>query len=303
MYLLYLDEAGSNASDSVVVLAGVAVFERQTTWISAKLDALAEKHQLRRRRVLYYLHKLTTQGRLTTPVPERLREEMTERELDALLVSSGLAAVLGQTFPRFSEPVEIHLADIRAGHEFWRVLPKEDKNRLTDDVTDAILSANQPGLQIFGAIVDKAPFPQYVDALRAATEQVCDRFNMYLVHRYQSEEDAQRGLVIFDETKYHHLSRSWVQSFRQTGTRWGTQLRQICDIPYFGPSDATRLLQLADVTASSLFQHHVRGNSDLWLRIRPRSQNVIGSWTGIVHVHDPLAEWCPCDAHHVPARD
>lgn len=44
MFLLYLDDSGSvqNAEDKHIVLAGVAVFERQPHWFSEKLDALAE---------------------------------------------------------------------------------------------------------------------------------------------------------------------------------------------------------------------------------------------------------------------
>lgn len=45
MYILYLDDSGSvrNASDKHIVLAGLAVFERQTYWIGKKLDELAAK--------------------------------------------------------------------------------------------------------------------------------------------------------------------------------------------------------------------------------------------------------------------
>jgi hypothetical protein len=44
MYLLYLDDSGSvaNPQDRHIVLAGVAVFERQPHWFSERLDALAE---------------------------------------------------------------------------------------------------------------------------------------------------------------------------------------------------------------------------------------------------------------------
>jgi hypothetical protein len=45
MYLLYLDDSGSvqNASDRHIVLAGVAVFERQPHWLSEELDAIAQR--------------------------------------------------------------------------------------------------------------------------------------------------------------------------------------------------------------------------------------------------------------------
>ncbi|MFD2182075.1 DUF3800 domain-containing protein [Rhodoplanes azumiensis] len=45
MYLLYLDDSGSagNLADRHVILAGVALFERQPHWFSAKLDAIAQR--------------------------------------------------------------------------------------------------------------------------------------------------------------------------------------------------------------------------------------------------------------------
>jgi hypothetical protein len=45
MYLLYLDDSGSvgNAEDSHIILAGVAVFERQTHWLSEGLDRIATR--------------------------------------------------------------------------------------------------------------------------------------------------------------------------------------------------------------------------------------------------------------------
>lgn len=45
MYLFYLDDSGSvqNASDKHIVLAGIAIFERQPHWFSEKLDLIAER--------------------------------------------------------------------------------------------------------------------------------------------------------------------------------------------------------------------------------------------------------------------
>lgn len=45
MYLLYLDDSGSvsNPQDRHIILAGIAVFERQPHWLSEQLDAIANK--------------------------------------------------------------------------------------------------------------------------------------------------------------------------------------------------------------------------------------------------------------------
>jgi hypothetical protein len=45
MYLLYLDDSGSvrNPADRHIVLAGLAVYERQPHWLSSRLDAIAQR--------------------------------------------------------------------------------------------------------------------------------------------------------------------------------------------------------------------------------------------------------------------
>jgi hypothetical protein len=45
MYLLYLDDSGSvaNPADRHIVLAGLAIFERQPHWFSERLDAIAQR--------------------------------------------------------------------------------------------------------------------------------------------------------------------------------------------------------------------------------------------------------------------
>jgi hypothetical protein len=46
MYLLYLDESGNpdDSSDTHFVVAGVAVFERVTFFLSQAVDLVQEKH-------------------------------------------------------------------------------------------------------------------------------------------------------------------------------------------------------------------------------------------------------------------
>ena len=50
MYLLYLDDSGSvsNAEDRYIVLAGIAVFERQIHWLSEQFDIIAQAVSHRR---------------------------------------------------------------------------------------------------------------------------------------------------------------------------------------------------------------------------------------------------------------
>lgn len=44
MYILYRDESGTHSEASYVVLAGLAVFEREIHWFSQDLDTLQREY-------------------------------------------------------------------------------------------------------------------------------------------------------------------------------------------------------------------------------------------------------------------
>lgn len=243
MFLLYLDESGNEkgAEDRHFVLAGAAVFERQTFFLEQRLDQIQATR-----------------------------------------------------FPGLP-PEPFHANAIRAGRGFWRKVPQTTKEAVLDDLGGAIENAGQ-GVVLFAAVVEKSSTVYGEKAVERATEEVCKRFDVFLMRKFHEEKDAQRGLLIFAEGRFHQRARLWVRGFRELGTRWGA-LKNLSDIPYFASMDDTRLLQAADFVAHAAYLLYERRDASLFKRLLKRFDQKNGVLHGLAHVRaDPKAGPCDCPA-------
>jgi Protein of unknown function (DUF3800) len=240
VYLLYLDESGneSDPADKFFVLAGAAVFERVTFFVSQSLEAVQTKH-----------------------------------------------------FPGVP-PVEFHASPIRTGKGFWRNVPEAKRLEVLDDVADVIANSNDPGVSLFAAAIEKSAALYGEDAVLHATEQILSRFDKFLAKRNELG-DPQRGLVVFAEGRFDKRAKVWVREFRQLGTRWGV-LRNLSDIPYFASVKETRLLQVADFVAHSVFMLYERRNPSLIHKFIHRFNQRDGTLHGLRHFR-PTGAVGPCD--------
>ena len=245
MYLLYLDESGneSDPADRFFVLAGAAVFERVTFFLSREMESVQTKH-----------------------------------------------------FPGLP-PIEFHATEIRAGKGFWRNVAEPKRNEILGDIADAIAGANEQGMILFAAAVEKSASLYGEDAVAYATEQILSRFDRFLSRRNE-QNDPQRGLLVFAEGKFDKRAKTWVREFRQLGTRWDA-LRNLCDIPYFASVKESRLLQVADFVAHSVFLLYERKNPTLIAKFIHRFDQRDGTIHGLRHFRPNGAVGvCECPACH-----
>jgi hypothetical protein len=245
MYLLYLDESGneSDPTDRYFVLAGAALFERVTFFLSRELESVQTKH-----------------------------------------------------FPGLP-PIEFHASAIRAGKGFWRNVPEGKRSEILGDIADAIAKANDPGMILFAAAVEKSASLYGEDAVAHATEQILSRFDRFLSRRNE-QDDPQRGLLVFAEGKFDKRAKMWVRDFRQLGTRWGL-LRNLSDIPYFASVKETRLLQVADFVAHSVFLLYERRDPTFIAKFIHRFDQRDGTIHGLRHFRSGAAVGqCECPACH-----
>ncbi|MCL5958759.1 MAG: DUF3800 domain-containing protein [Chloroflexi bacterium] len=242
MYILYLDESGNekDPADKHFVLAGVAVFERQTYHLTQSLDALQSKY-----------------------------------------------------FPS-TQPIEFHASHIRSGKGFWRKVVESTRTGLLNDIGGTIASAPLPAIALFAAVVEKSDSLYGEDAVKLAAEQVCKRFDTFLVRRYNDASDPQRGLIVFAEGRYHERARVWVNGFRERGTKWGV-LNNLSDIPYFASTSETRLLQVADFVSYSVFRLYEEQDSSLFKLIVHRFDQKDGTLHGLAHIGNKHSA-CRCPA-------
>ena len=186
------------------------------------------------------------------------------------------------------EDVEFHASEIFSR----RISPW---NRLSTDAAHGTLKAvlqivnkSYDSTRLFACAIDKRAFPDR-DPVEMAFEDLCKRFDIFL-SRLRSEGDPQRGMIVLDKTTRETSLQNLSREFRKTGTRWGT-LKNIADTPFFVDSRASRLVQIADHVAYSVFRRYNSGDSQYFDIIAHRFDKAGNVIHGLVHKH---AERQPC---------
>ncbi|HMT07179.1 MAG TPA: DUF3800 domain-containing protein [Pyrinomonadaceae bacterium] len=190
-------------------------------------------------------------------------------------LSQELDKIAGRFDAADPSSVELHGNPMRTGKGIFRRFTKEDRRIAIKDSLQAILDSH-PGNRLFAAVVKKSLVTPE-DPVEFAFEQLASRFDHYL-SRLHKRGDTHRGLIIFDKSTYETTIQGLATDFRTVGHRWGV-LRNLSEVPLFLDSRASRLIQLADLVAYSIFQKFERGDDELFSMI----ENRFDSEGGIVH--------------------
>ena len=100
----------------------------------------------------------------------------------------------------------------------------------------------------------------------------------WLIIRLHKNKNTQRGIIIFDKSTYETTIQSLAIDFRTIGYQWGV-IRNFAEVPLFLDSKASRLIQLADIIAYSIFRYFEKGDNTFYSIIEPR----FDAEGGIVH--------------------
>jgi hypothetical protein len=183
--------------------------------------------------------------------------------------------------------IEFHAQAISSHREEpWHSCPTEKRNQIIDELC-AILSRHR--VCLFGVALDRN---MAAEAVGRAFEEMCNRFDLFL-RRLHSQGDTQRGLIIFDESRYESRLQTLLTEYRSLGTRYGDPVRNFADVPFFADSKATRLLQLADLVAFSIFRRYERGDTRLLDKIIAKFDTERNVMHGLVHL-TPSGATCTC---------
>jgi len=188
-----------------------------------------------------------------------------------------IEAELDEIASRFDadEPrsVELHGSPMRTGVKRWRNVPLADREQAIKDALQVVVTKY---CRIFAAVLEKSKFSGQ-DVTQVAFEQVSSRFDQYL-GRLHRQGDTQRGLILFDRCSTERSIQTMAREFKTTGHTFG-RLRNLADVPVFVDSEASRLIQLADLVAYALFRHYEFNDSVFYDVIR----NSFDSDGGVVH--------------------
>lgn len=137
------------------------------------------------------------------------------------------------------------------------------------EVYKAIAAAR--GLTLLAAVIDKAAFTAkyhgQVEPYRGAFEGLCTMFNFFLRRKQQQTKRVGRGIIVFDGARpsLSREIRKLLAEFLAGGTKW-VSLSCVIETAFFFDSRSSRLMQIADFAAYSVYRWYEAGD-DSYLKI------------------------------------
>jgi hypothetical protein len=204
-------------------------------------------------------------------------------------------------FPSIKIPIQFHATDIRRGKgQHFSKYDQNKRNEILKDVYALIGSCKFPDLIVFASIIDISRVENPQHARRTVFEDVCMKFNGFLLHQHRIKNPI-KGLLVIDQNREAEY-RELVNDFKRETTHGG-YLGNVVDIPYFARCSQSRMLQLADFTANAFFRYYERDEDDFFKMILPRVYSGLPSWRynkiylGLGH-YIARKEKCKCPTCH-----
>lgn len=176
-------------------------------------------------------------------------------------IDKDLNDIAGRFNARQPEAVELHGHPMRSGQGRWRHVPRPDRENALVDALIIGIRQRYPSVRVFASVLEKAKFPGQ-DIAQIAFEQISSRFDQYL-GRLHRKGNTQRGLILFDKCATERHLQSLARELKTTGHTFGIT-RNFAEVPVFVDSEATRLIQLADLVAYAVFRHFEHEDSRLF---------------------------------------
>ena len=213
-------------------------------------------------------------------------------ETQAHYITQELDSLAESIYPADPHSVEFHASEIFGRRvKPWKGMSKEDVIGVIKSVL-RVLAKSRDTVRAFACAIHKPTFPNPDnDYMGIAFEDMCSRFDMYLKRLYHSG-DPQRGLLILDDSSHETTLRRMARDFRTLGTRWGS-VHNLADTPFFVDSRASRIVQLADHLAYSVFRRYEHGDIQYFDIISAKFDSADNVVHGLSHKHH-LDDPCMC---------
>lgn len=202
-----------------------------------------------------------------------------ERQIHFL--SEALDAIQSRHLPGY-EPIPFHASPIRKGKDFWRKVPQDKRQLILMEVGEVLAKSDPRGVVLFGVAIEKSAACHGEAAVQLAVEEICGRLNFVLARMHRGG-DTQRGLLVFAEGRFDQRARTWVKTFRRTGTRIGSIRNFAEDLPYAASANDSRMLQLADYVAHAVYMRFEQNDDALLGRIHHKFDRSDGKLHGLIH--------------------
>lgn len=185
--------------------------------------------------------------------------------------------------------VEFHASEMFSTRGRWGKFERPQRIENIKRVLKTLDRAHE-GVTVFACAVHRESYPKD-DPVIVAFENLTDRFDKFL----KRMGDDQRGLIVFDKSSYENSFQSLSSQFRQRGNRWGSYMTSICEVPLFIDSKASRIIQLADHIAYSVFRRFNANDLTYYNCIEGRFDRNETTVFGLVHLQS-YNRSCTCPA-------
>lgn len=205
-------------------------------------------------------------------------------------LTSELDKIAQSIDPENFNDIEFHASEIFSRRRSpWNKLTRNDAQEIIKDVLNVVSYAHE-SVQAFACAIHKSSYPEH-NSMNMAFEDLCIRFDGYLRNLYASG-DQQKGLLILDDSVHETNLQQLARNFRQ----WGS-IQNLADAPIFVDSKSSRIVQIADHIAYSVFRRYNHSDTQYFDIIAPRFHSVEQVVHGLAH-KQKITENCMCPACH-----
>ena len=207
-----------------------------------------------------------------------------------------LNALQKKYFPNSQEIVQFHATSLRVRETDsipapFDQLDRESRFQLLGELYEI---ANQIYGTFFAVMIEKA-YLDSQDPYERALEEMLSRFDHYINRMYRERNQRDKGLIVIADSEYRERLELLSRQLATQGTRWG-ELHNLVDIPFFTLSRNSRLLQVADLIANTVFGRYESGHAAEFDRMLPKfDQDDSGRMHGLIHLcRDRNLCYLPC---------
>lgn len=201
-------------------------------------------------------------------------------EAQANFITQELDKLAAEIDPSDPHNIEFHASVIFSRKiNPWNKMSRAEAQGIIKAVLNIFKNSYDTG-RAFACAVHKASYPLR-DPVELAFEDLCSRFDRFL-DRLRAEGDRHRGLIILDESSHETTLQTMARDFRTLGTRWGV-IHHLAETPLFVQSKASRIVQLADHLAYSVFRRYNAGDTQYFDIIASKFDTQDGIIHGLSH--------------------